>query len=33
MIHVTLHLKLDADDPTSREDVELTRWIVTHADR
>ena len=26
---MTLHLKLDVDDPTSREDVEFTRWIVT----
>ena len=28
MIHMTLHLKLDVDDPTSREHVEFTRWIV-----
>ena len=26
---ITLHLKLDVDDPTSRNDVECTRWIVT----
>ena len=26
---MTLHLKLDVDDPTSREDVECIRWIAT----
>ena len=26
---MALHLQLDVDDPTSKEDVGFTRWIVT----
>ena len=28
---MTLHFKLDVDDPMSREDAEFTRWIVAYA--